>query len=146
MKEKFSCSHEQNAKKLFRNEGLKSTPQRMAVIHVLHSSEKYLSINEILDSVKEFLPKTGLATIYRTLEMFVELGLVTRVHFPDGCHSYTISPKDHSHQMVCTKCDTVINFPDCPIEGLNETLMKQKGFKINNHFVQLFGECEDCRI
>lgn len=146
MKVIFDCAQEKRAKLLLIDKGLKSTPQRLAVIHVLHSTEKYLSINEILEGVKELLPKTGLATIYRTLDMFVELGIVMRVHFPDGCHSYTISPKDHSHHMVCTKCDTVFNFSECPINELNSSLLKQKGFKVNRHFVQLFGECQDCRI
>ncbi|MGH7884789.1 MAG: Fur family transcriptional regulator [Thermodesulfobacteriota bacterium] len=146
MKRIFSCEHEKSAKLILMNKGLKSTPQRLAVIHVLHSCKKYLSIIEILDCVKELLPKTGLATIYRTLDMFVELGLIMRLHFLDGCHSYTISPKDHSHQMVCTICDTVFNFSDCPVEGLNSSILQQKGFKVNKHFVQLFGECADCRI
>lgn len=145
MQKIFNCSQEQQAKALLKDEGLKSTPQRLAVVHVLHSSGKYLSINEILEGVKEHLPGTGLATIYRTLEMFVDLGLVKRVHFPDGCHSYALSTGEHSHQMVCTKCDSVFSFSECPIENMDISFTRHNGFRVNNHFVQLFGECKDCQ-
>lgn len=145
MEKIFNCTQEKEAGELLRESGLKSTPQRMAVVHVLHSSSKYLSINEILEKVKIHLPKTGLATIYRTLETFAELGLVKRVHFPDGCDSYTLSTEEHSHHMVCTECNAVFSFSDCPIDGIEHLKGINRGFKVKSHFIQLFGECEDCR-
>lgn len=145
MKKTFNCMQEKEASAMLKESGLKSTPQRMAVVHVLHSSTKYLSINEILENVKMYLPKTGLATIYRTLETFVRLGLVRRVHFPDGCDSYTLSTEQHSHQMVCTECNAVFSFSDCPIDDNEFLIGINNGLKVKNHFIQLFGECEDCQ-
>lgn len=141
----FPCSKELNLKKLLKSKRLKSTPQRLAVLHVLHESTNYLEINEILDKTKEILPKTGLATIYRTLEILEDLSLVVRVHFQDGCHSYAISSEGHGHYIVCTSCNKIMDFADCPFENYLNSLSKQTGFKIQNHFLQLFGQCNDCQ-
>ncbi|MGI9534473.1 MAG: Fur family transcriptional regulator [Thermodesulfobacteriota bacterium] len=140
----FPCAKEQSAKELLKNKGLKSTPQRLAVLHVLHESSKYLSINDILDDTKKILPNTGLATIYRTLDVLVELGLVNRVHFQDGCHSYAFSSDTHGHHMVCTTCNRIMDFEECPFDEYLDNLSSKTGFKIQNHFLQLFGECNDC--
>ena len=140
----FPCAKEQSAKQLLKNKGLKSTPQRLAVLHVLHESSKYLSINDILEQTKHILPNTGLATIYRTLDVLVELGLVTRVHFQDGCHSYAFSDDSHAHQIVCTNCNKILDLEECPFDKYLEYLTEKTGFKIQNHFLQLFGECSEC--
>jgi len=140
----FPCAKEHSAKELLKDRGLKSTPQRLAVLHVLHESSKYLSINDILDKTKEILPGTGLATIYRTLDVLVDLGLVIRVHFPDGCHSYAFSSDPHGHHMVCTRCNRIMDFEECPFDDYLDNLSTKTGFKIQNHFLQLFGECNHC--
>lgn len=141
----FPCAKEQNLKAILKDKGLKATPQRLAVLHVLHESAKYLEIGDILDQTKKLLPKTGLATIYRTLEILENLGLVMRVHFQDGCHSYAVTSEGHGHHIVCTKCNKIMDFVDCPFENYLDSLSEQTGFKINNHFLQLFGECNDCQ-
>lgn len=141
----FPCIKEQNLRSLLRNKGLKATPQRLAVLHVLHESTKYLEIGDILNKTKKILPKTGLATIYRTLEILGELELVKKIHLQDGCHSYAISPEGHGHHMVCTTCNKVVDFEDCPFEGYLESIKQETGFKIQNHFLQLFGECNECQ-
>jgi Fur family ferric uptake transcriptional regulator len=140
----FPCAKEINAKELLWDKGLKSTPQRLAVLHVLHESTKYLSINDILDKTKEILPNTGLATVYRTLDVLVELGLIARVHFEDGCHTYAYMADSHGHHIVCTGCNKIMDFAECPFEEYLENLSVKTGFKIQNHFLQLFGECNDC--
>lgn len=144
MKKDFECTQESYAREVLREKGLKSTAQRLAVVHVLHKSGKSLSVGEIHDGVKGILGTTGLATIYRTLEMFEELGIVKRLHFPDGSHGYAFSQGEHVHHMVCVDCKEVFDFPECPVENFDYTSVEKQGFRVKDHFVQLFGQCVKC--
>ena len=130
---------------IFHAKSLKCTPQRLAVLKVLKESGAYLSINMLDKKVKEILPGTGLATVYRALETLEELNLVVKVHLEDGCHSYAVAPEGHRHPIVCTECNRVIEFAECPLDKLSEKLSKDTGVLIQNHFLQLFGKCRECR-
>ncbi len=132
-------------KNIFHKQGLKFTPQRRAVLKVLQDTQAYLSINRIHTKVKELLPGTGLATVYRSLETLVELELAVKVHLEDGCHSYTLAPEGHRHPIVCTDCSRVIEYTECPIQDISKKLSKKTGVLIKTHFLQLFGKCEECR-
>jgi Fur family transcriptional regulator, ferric uptake regulator len=132
-------------KKYFHKQGLKCTPQRLAVLSVLKESPKHFSITEIHKKVKKILPGTGLATIYRALETLIDLGLVIRVHLEDGCQSFAVAPIGHQHRIVCIGCNRVVDFAECPIEAILGKLSRQTGFAIQNHFLQLFGKCRTCQ-
>lgn len=144
MKKDFESTQESYAREILREKGLKSTVQRLAVVHVLHTSRKSLSVGEIHGEVKKMLGTTGLATIYRTLEMFEDLGLVKRLHFPDGGHGYAFSQGEHVHHMVCVDCRGVFDFPECPVESFDYASVEKQGFRVKDHFVQLFGQCVKC--
>lgn len=141
----FSIDNYDEIKEFFHEKGLKCTPQRQAVLKVLQESKSYLSISTIHRKVKELVPGTGLATVYRSLETLVELNLVVKVHLEDGCHSYAIAPEGHRHPIVCTDCNRVIEYTECPMEDLSKKLTKDTGILIQNHFLQLFGKCKECQ-
>ena len=111
---------------------------------MLKDSKAYLSIGKIHERVKELQPGTGLATVYRSLETLVELELAVKVHLEDGGHCYALAPEGHLHPIVCTDCSKVIEYADCPIEGLSKKVSKDTGILIENHFLQLFGKCGQC--
>ncbi len=141
----FSINNYKEIKEIFHSRGLKCTPQRQAVLKVLQDSKSYLSINRIHQNVKELLPETGLATVYRSLETLEELNLVVKVHLEDGCHSYAVAPEGHRHPIVCTDCNSVIEYTECPMEDLSKKISKDTGIQINTHFLQLFGKCKECQ-
>jgi Fe2+ or Zn2+ uptake regulation protein len=136
---------QRSIKTLFHKHGLRCTPQRLAVLGIFEKSPKHFSTTEIHKKVKKALPGTGLATVYRTLETLVDMGLVVRVHLESGCHSYTIAPVGHQHPIVCMECDRVVDFAECPIEDISRKLSRQTGFTIQKHFLQLFGKCRTCQ-
>lgn len=133
-------------KTLFHKRGLKCTPQRLAVLSILEESPRHFSVIEIHKKVREILPETGLATVYRTLETLVNLGLVVRVHLEDGCHTYMVAPMGHRHSIVCVGCNRVMDFSECPIGSISRKLSRQTGFTIQKHFLQLFGRCQTCQL
>ena len=100
---------------VFKGKGLKCTPQRIAVFKVIEESKTHLPIERIHKVVKNFLPNVGLATVYRTLDSLIELGLIEKVHLEDGCHSFTSTLSCHRHALVCTGCDQVFEFEYCPL-------------------------------
>lgn len=144
MTKDFECTQESYAREVLRERGLKSTAQRLAVVHVLHTSRKSLSVGEVHRGVKDMLGATGLATIYRTLEMFEDLGIVKRLHFPGGGYGYTFSQGEHVHHMVCVDCRGVFDFPECPVESFDYASVEKQGFRVKDHSVQLFGQCVKC--
>lgn len=144
--EASKVSEQQSIRALFHKHGLKCTPQRLAVLSVLHNSTEHISISEIFNNVRKILSGTGLATVYRALETLADLGLVLRVHLEDGCHSYAIAPDGHQHPLVCIECNRVVEFAECPLEDISKRLSKKTGFIIQKHFLQLFGKCQKCQM
>lgn len=134
-----------NVQALFKSRGLKCTPQRIAVYKVIEGSRTHLSIEKIHAGVKKILPNIGLATVYRTLDYLITLGLIEKVHLDDGCHSYTSVLSGHRHALVCRVCDQIVEYEDCPLEGIKNQVSKKTGFKIDNHYLQLFGTCSECQ-
>ncbi|NIS09720.1 MAG: transcriptional repressor [Candidatus Dadabacteria bacterium] len=130
---------------VFKSKGLKCTPQRIAVFKVIEESKTHMSIEKIHTEVKKLLSNVGLATIYRTLDSLIELGLIEKVHLEDGCHNFTSALSGHRHALVCKVCDQIVEYEDCPLEGIKEDVSKKTGFEIDNHYLQLFGTCSDCQ-
>ncbi len=130
---------------LLRERGLRCTAQRLAVLKALDQTAHHLSAAEVLSTVRQALPKVGLATVYRTLELLADLGLVARVHLEDGCHRYTAASSGHRHQLICRNCGLVIEFGECALGGLAESIAQRTEFAIEGHWLQLYGRCRDCQ-
>ena len=138
----------------FRGCGYRITPGREAILAVLSKSEKHLSAEDIYMQVHPKCPSIGLATIYRTLEVLIGLGLVFKFDFGDRRARYELAegPKGahHHHHLICTQCNRVIDYTDFideEVELLNQTekgLSQKYDFKITNHLIQFYGLCNNC--
>lgn len=124
--------------------GYRLTGPRRLLIQIIADSDHALSPVEIYDLARKRNPGLGLVTVYRTLEKLEQLGLVQRVHQPGGCHMYLRSCRDHEHLLICTGCRQVYYFSGDDLSGLIENISRQSGFKIQEHWLQLFGLCRDC--
>ena len=90
-------------------------------------------------------PKLGRATLYRSLEMLVNAGLLDRVDFADGTHHYRVCSSEHHHHLTCTGCHRVVEVDIClPVDQFN-SIGDQTDFAIEGHSLTLFGRCSDCR-
>ena len=136
---------------LLETNGYKTTIQRKILYEVLsENKEKHLSTEEIYDLIKDRYPKVGIATIYRTLLLFEEIGLVYKHNFDDGYQRYEIlSPNDtevhQHHHLVCNQCGTIIEVKEDLMNSLEEIVEKQYNFEILNHVVKFTGICAQCR-
>ncbi len=137
--------------KILEDKGYKSTTQRILVYDILaENKDKHLSTEEIYELIKHKNPKMGIATIYRTLQLFEETELVYKHNFDDGCSRYEIlSPNSNEihqhHHLVCKKCGEIIEVKEDLMNSLEEIIEKQYNFEILNHVVKFTGICSQCR-
>lgn len=138
-------------KLLLRDRGLKVTTQRVRVLEVLAACpDRHLSAEEIYTLVKVDCPEIGLATVYRTIQLLLELGLIDRINLDDGYVRYEIGSlevkqsKHHHHHLICLECGKVISFQDDLLDELEEKITNTMQFKVVNHEVKLYGYCKEC--
>ena len=140
----------------FRGYGYRRTLSRQAILDVLNRTSKHLSAEEIYLQVHKIHPSSGLSTVYRTLELLVQVGLVFKFDFGDGRARYELvrNPEGqhhHHHHLVCTSCNRVIDYTDFiedEIQLLEKTekgLFDKYNFKITKHIIQFHGLCDKCR-
>ncbi|MEG6565800.1 Fur family transcriptional regulator [Thermoanaerobacterium saccharolyticum] len=135
-------------KENLKQKGLKLTTQRRAILDVIiENREKHLSSEEIYDLVKEKYPEIGLATVYRTLQLFDEMGIIYKLNFDDGRSRYELyHNEDHQHHhLICLKCGSVIEMEGDLLENLEEAIENTKNFQIIDHNVKFFGYCSKCK-
>lgn len=135
-------------KERLKERDLKLTPQRKATLDVLiENTSKHLSTEDIYELVKEKYPDIGLATIYRTLQLFDEFDIIKKLNFGDGCYRYELSEeeKHQHHHLICLKCGNVFEFDDDLLDNLENKIEKNNNFLITDHIVKFFGYCKKCR-
>jgi Fur family ferric uptake transcriptional regulator len=128
-----------------RQHGYKLTPQRRAVIQVITSTRDHLTPASIYEKMRQTHPSIGLVTIYRTLEVLAELGLICELHAGGNCRSYTISTPQHHHHLICSNCGTVVDFTGHYLKELEDNLSKESGFRIDGHLLEFVGLCRNCQ-
>ena len=136
---------EKRIESLLRQRGYKITPQRRTILGAITSSHEHLTPAEIHEKVCHKHPGIGLVTIYRTLEILAELGLICEIHGVGNYRSYLMRrPAEHHHHLVCSDCGTVIDFTDCDLTELEERLAKETSFRISGHILEFVGQCRNC--
>lgn len=139
-----------NLKKKFwldrlQSSGYRLTGPRYAVIDILAASTQALNAHEIYDMARQGYPTIGLVSVYRTLLKLEELNLIQRVHDPDKCQAYVAAFNGHQHLLVCQQCGRVVYFNGDNLDGLITRVERESGYEVKEHWLQLFGLCEQCR-
>lgn len=132
-----------------KQKGYKLTPQRRAIVDTIIEKEgEHLTAEEIYDEVKKNCPEIGLATVYRTILLLEELGVICKLDLNDGCSRYEIVHKNEAHRhhhLVCNECKGVIEVQDDLLDELEAVIEKSYEFKILDHSVKFFGLCKKCQ-
>lgn len=132
-----------------KKKGYKLTPQRRAIVDTIVESEgKHLTAEEIYDEVKLNCPEIGLATVYRTILLLEEIGIVSRLHLNDGCSRYELVHSDEKHRhhhLICNNCNAVIEVEDDLLDELENEIKTKYGFRIVDHSVKFYGYCKQCQ-
>jgi len=126
-----------------REAGYKLTPPRLAVLQVIEQHD-HLNPTEIFQRAQAIQPGVGLATVYRALELFTELGIVRPITVGDGPPTYIRAEGGH-HHLVCSACGRVIEFAECSSGTLAQELAARYNFQIQSHLLEFYGLCANCR-
>ncbi len=124
--------------------GYRLTNARKAVIETVAGTTSALNPLDVYEQAKASCPGLGLVTVYRTLEKLEELGLIQRVHQPNGCNAYLPHADGHQHLIICQQCGKAEYFEGDDLEVFFERVAGEHGFTVNEHWLQLFGVCSDC--
>jgi Fur family peroxide stress response transcriptional regulator len=121
------------------------TPQRIAILKILASSEVHPSVEQIYEGVRKDFPTTSLATVYKTVTLLKVLNEVLELGFSEGSNRYDGNkPYPHPH-VICTECGRIMD-PDLEsLERATEELASETGFQITSHRFDFFGICPDCQ-
>ena len=121
------------------------TPQRVAILNELASSDTHPSVENVYEQVKKNFPTTSRATVYKTVALLKELNEILELGFPDGGNRYDGNkPYPHPH-LICTQCKKIVD-PDLhSLTEMTSELVLETGFKILNHRLDFFGICPDCQ-
>ena len=126
--------------------GLKVTLPRMKILDLLESCNlRHQSAEDIYKALLEQGEEIGLATVYRVLTQFEGAGLVTRHHFEGGQAVFELNEGEHHDHLVCVSCGKVIEFVDDVIERHQNEIAQENGFKITEHSLIIYGQCENCQ-
>jgi Fe2+ or Zn2+ uptake regulation protein len=138
-------SNEQSWLDNLQKSGYRLTGPRRALVEIIARSERALSAMDIFDLGRREISGLGLVTVYRTLEKLEALGLIQRVHHPEGCHRYLRASHGHEHLLMCTACGRVEFFSGDDLAPLCSSLSERTGFQIQDHWLQLSGLCDLCK-
>ncbi len=125
--------------------GCRVTAARRAVVETVKKSTRPLTPIEVYDLARKKYRALGLVTVYRTLEKLEELHLIQRVHQPMGCQAFISAGIGHQHLLLCQNCGQVAFFEGDDLDALTKAIAKKTGYQINEHWLQMFGLCADCR-
>lgn len=125
--------------------GYRLTPQRLMVVKAVEEADSHISAEEIYLQIRARYPYMNISTVYRTLELLSELGLVTETDMGDGRVRYHSIGKGHHHHLVCQKCGEIIDVEESMLSPLRGEIEQRYGFKVNMKHLAFFGLCSKCR-
>lgn len=131
--------------KILQNNGYRITKPMKIIVDILANSSHLLNPTEVYLQAKNIYSKVGLVTVYRTMEKMEQAALIERVHMPDGCQSFFHSSNGHQHLMICTNCGKAHYFEGENLNQFFRTIGIKFGYSVNDHWLQLFGQCEECQ-
>jgi Fur family transcriptional regulator, ferric uptake regulator len=125
--------------------GYRITAPRRVVVEIIQKSRQALTPLQVFDRARKKYGELGLVSVYRTLEKLEELGLVQRVHQPQGCQAFISAGAGHQHLLLCRQCGSVALFEGDDLDLLIHSIERTSGYKITEHWLQLFGLCKNCK-
>ena len=119
--------------------GLRMTDQRRIVARVIGDTEDHPDVEELYRRAARIDPKISLATVYRTVKLFEESGILERHEFGDGRARYEDAERDHHDHLIDMNSGEVIEFVDADIEALQDKIATKLGYRLKGHRLELYG-------
>lgn len=119
--------------------GLRMTGQRVVIAQVLEDAQDHPDVEELHQRAVAIDDKISIATVYRTVKLFEEAGLLERLEFGDGRARYEDAERDHHDHLIDMQTGEIIEFVDPEIEALQEAIARRLGYTLKGHRLELYG-------
>ena len=119
--------------------GLRMTDQRRTVAQVLEESQDHPDVKELYTRALKLDPRISIATVYRSVKLFEESGILEKLEFGDGRARYEDAERDHHDHLIDMNSGEVVEFIDPDIEALQEKIAKRLGYRLKGHRLELYG-------
>jgi len=126
--------------------GIRVTPQRAIILEVLEGLSGHITAEDIFAGVQKVNAYISLATVYRTLDLLKELGLITESSMGTSSSHYALKTHGNHHHAVCRVCNKIIELPSNFVEPISNQLQNEYGFIADDNHVVIFGWCEVCAM
>lgn len=121
------------------DKGMRMTEQRRVIARVLESADDHPDVEELYRRASAIDPKISISTVYRTVKLFEDAGIIERHDFRDGRSRYETITEEHHDHLIDLRTGQVIEFRDEEIERLQEAIARRLGFKLVDHRLELYG-------
>jgi Fur family transcriptional regulator, ferric uptake regulator len=129
----------------FDRAGYRLTGPRRAVAELIARRDGHFTAADIQADARRGRPGIGRATVFRALDVLLELGVVERIDLPTGEHAYVTCEPRHHHHVVCARCGRAADVDDAGLRAVVDDIEGQTGYRVDTHRLELFGECPACR-
>ncbi len=119
--------------------GLRMTNQRKTIAHILEASDDHPDVEELYARASAQDASISIATVYRTVKLFEEAGILDKLEFGDGRARYEDAEREHHDHLIDMNSGEVIEFVDTEIEALQEKIAEKLGYKLIGHKLELYG-------
>lgn len=139
------AARSQPLQELLSHKGVRPTPRRLEVLAELARERDDVTAQELWGRLRERDSGTGLATVYRTLALLAEKGVVDVLSHHGTEQCYRLCAEGHHHHLLCTRCHRVVEVQECDLGGWLDAVAARHGFVATDHRVEIAGLCPDCR-
>lgn len=130
---------------ILKEHGLKVTPQRLSIFKMLRNTCIHPSAETIYKALQEEHPTMSLATVYKTVDTFVQHGLIQQLNVGEDSYRYDADTSAHSH-IQCTKCKQVLDLPKlAQVDSLREEVQGTTGYALSHEQLYFYGQCPACQ-
>jgi len=124
--------------------GYRVTTPRRSLADLVVDLDGHFTASELAAAGRQRGLRIGRATLFRALELMIELGVVERLDMPSGAHTYVACAPAHHHHVVCSRCGRTAEVDDAGLAGAVRDIERKSGFRIDTHRLELFGLCRHC--
>jgi Fur family transcriptional regulator, ferric uptake regulator len=125
--------------------GYRLTEPRRDVAHLIADQSGHFAAADLVAEARSRRLGVGRATIFRTLDILVDLDRVERIDLPTGEHAYVACEPAHHHHVICSRCGNTLDIDDAGLRKVVGQIARRTGYRIDDHRLELFGLCPDCQ-
>ncbi len=138
-------AYAEEAKMMLSSKGYKLTRPRLVILDYMAGVSGHPSIQEIYEGILINYSGIGIATVYRTIDLLVEIGYLRALVLLNNQLRYELNlPDDHHHHLICKACGVIREFNSCNFNSISEEIEDTTCFKIEEHNLEAYGYCSDC--